>query len=232
MFDGRRCILIADDEPKMVRAVKDFLAANNFHVLEAENGEQALEAYYKNSRIIDLILMDVMMPKLNGLDALKKLREESLTPVIMLTAKGEEYDQIQGFKCGADDYITKPFSPTLLLMRVEAVLKRMGKGGTDEVCIGDIIMNPPLRSVSYKGVELEMTKREYDLLLFLISNKNMIFTREQLLNSVWGYDFVGDTRTVDTHIKQLRMKIGGSESGIKTVHRIGYKFEGENEVIN
>ncbi len=228
MYDGKRCILIADDEPKMVRAVTDFLKGSNFHVISAQNGREAIEQYYNNSNIIDLILVDVMMPEMDGMEVLTKLREVSLTPVIMLTAKGEEYDQVVGFRNGADDYITKPFSPTLLLMRMEAILKRVGKDGSSEMQVGNIIMNPSLRSITYMGQEVEMTKREYELLLFLLSNKNIILSRQQMLDNVWGYDFVGDPRTVDTHIKQLRIKIGGKDSGIKTIHKIGYKFEWES----
>lgn len=230
MIDGKRCVLIADDEQRMVRAVKDFLEAQDFHVIEAYNGEEALECYYKNNREIDLILLDVMMPNLSGFDVVKKLREDfSMIPVILLTARGEEYDQIAGFRLGADDYITKPFSPTLLLLRMETLLKRTGKGLYKENKNGVITMNATLRTASCDGNAMDLTKREFDLLLFLICNPNMIFSREQLLDSVWGFGFEGDNRTVDTHIKQLRIKLGDYASYIKTVHRIGYKFEGQDE---
>lgn len=233
MIENKRCILIADDEKRMVRAVKDYLTAQNFYVLEAYDGEDTLNVYYKYNQGIDLILLDVMMPVHNGMEVLKKLRDQScMTPVIMLTARGEEYDQVAAFKNGADDYITKPFSPTILLLRIEAMLKRMGKGLYDEIICGPIIVNATLRSVVCNEVPMELTKREFDLISFLVSNKNMIFTREQLLDSVWGYGFEGDSRTVDTHIKQLRIKLGEFSKMIKTVHRVGYKFEVENENIN
>lgn len=233
MIDNKRCVLVADDEKRMMRAVKDFLTAQNFYVIEAFDGEEALNQYYKYNKEIDLILLDVMMPVYSGLDVLKKIREEfSLTPVIMLTARGEEYDQIAGFKHGADDYITKPFSPTLLLMRMEAILKRVGKGLFEENVCGAITMNATLRTASCDGNAMELTKREFDLLMFLVCNNNMIFSREQLLDCVWGYGFEGDNRTVDTHIKQLRIKLGEYASYIKTVHRIGYKLEVNNENNN
>lgn len=230
MLENKRCILVADDEKRMVRAVRDFLTAQNFYILEAGDGEEVLNVYYKYNQSIDLILLDVMMPVYNGMEVLKKLRDEScMTPVIMLTARGEEYDQVTAFKNGADDYITKPFSPTLLLLRIEAMLKRMGKGLYEEIVCGPVTVNATLRTVVCDGRSLEMTKREFDLILFLVSNKNMIFTREQLLDSVWGYGFEGDSRTVDTHIKQLRIKLAEHSSIIKTVHRVGYKLEVENE---
>lgn len=233
MIENKRCVLIADDEKRMVRAVKDFLISQNFYVLEASDGEETLNMYYKYNQGIDLILLDVMMPVYNGMEVLKKLRDDKcMTPVIMLTARGEEYDQVAAFKSGADDYITKPFSPTLLLLRIEAMLKRMGKGTYEEISCGPIMVNAMLRTVVCNQEQLELTKREFDLIQFLVSNKNMIFTREQLLDSVWGYGFEGDSRTVDTHIKQLRIKLGEHSSMIKTVHRVGYKLEGDNEDNN
>lgn len=231
MINGKRCILIADDEKRMMRGITDFLQAQNFVVIEAFDGEEALELYYKRNKEIDLLLLDIMMPKMSGFDVLKKIREElSTVPVIMLTARTEEYDQVLGFRLGADDYITKPFSSTLLLLRIEALLKRAGKGLYEESTSGVITMNATLRSATCAGTEMELTKREFDLLLFLISNPNIIFTREQLLDHVWGFGFEGDSRTVDTHIKQLRIKLGDYATCVKTVHRIGYKLEEKNEV--
>lgn len=233
MIENKRCILIVDDEKRMVRAVRDFLTAQNFYILEANDGEEALNVYYQHNQIIDLILLDVMMPVYNGMEVLKKLRDEScMTPIIMLTARGEEYDQVAAFKNGADDYITKPFSPTLLLMRMESILKRVGKGLFEENVAGAVVMNAMLRSVTVGGQVVELTKREFDLLMFLVSNSGMIFSREQLLDSVWGYGFEGDNRTVDTHIKQLRIKLGEYSNYIKTVHRIGYKLEVVDENNN
>lgn len=233
MIENKRCILIADDEQRMVRAVRDYLSAHNFYILEANDGEETLQMYFKYSQGIDLILLDVMMPVHNGIEVLEKLRNKNcMTPVIMLTARGEEYDQVAAFKNGADDYITKPFSPTLLLLRIEAMLKRTGKGLHEEITCGPVTVNATIRSVVCDKNQLELTKREFDLILFLVTNKNMIFTREQLLDSVWGYEFEGDSRTVDTHIKQLRIKLGEHSSMIKTVHRVGYKLEVEDENNN
>lgn len=233
MVNGNRYILIADDEPKMVRAIKDFLEANNFKVIDSYDGESALDTFYKYNSEIDLILLDVMMPKLDGFKVLADLRENNiLTPVIMITARGEEYDQLKGFKNGADDYVTKPFSPSLLLARIESVLKRVGKSTQNEVVKGDININVATRKVSVCGNDLELTKREFDLLLFFLTNTEITFTREQLLNNVWGYDFEGDIRTVDTHIKQLRTKFRDSTCHIRTIHRIGYKFEVNDESID
>ncbi len=226
MIENKRCVLVVDDETKMVRAIRDFLTAHKFCVLEAFDGESALDVYYANNAVIDLVLLDVMMPKKDGFEVLEELRENSsLVPVIMLTARGEEYDQVKGFSSGADDYITKPFSPSLLLARVEAMLKRMGKGVEDEMKKGNLRINSVMRTAQCGEKELELTKREFDLLLFFMTNTSLIFSREQLLNSVWGYDFDGELRTVDTHVKQLRTKLGEDSTCIKTIHRVGYKFE-------
>ena len=178
----------------------------------------------------DLILLDVMMPRLDGLGVLKQIRESSsLTPVVLLTAKGEEYDQLSGFSSGADDYITKPFSPSLLLARVEAVLRRFGKDNQNDLEAGLLSVSAATRTAYLSGKPLELTRREYDLLYFLIVNRNLTFSREQLLNNVWGYDFEGRLRTVDTHIRQLRSKLRDCSDYIKTVHCVGYQFEVPNE---
>lgn len=228
MLNEKRCILIVDDEVKMVRVLKDLLKSKNFMVLEAFDGEQAIDVYYEHSSQIDLILLDVMMPKADGFEVLEYIRSNaSLTPVIMLTAKGEEYDQLKGFNAGADDYIIKPFSPTLLLARVETLLKRLGKDSETELNKNGFNLNSSKRTVSLNGTELTLTKREFDLLYFFITNETIVFSREQILNSVWSYDFEGDIRTVDTHIKQLRNKLGEKGTFIKTVHGIGYRFEGD-----
>lgn len=226
MYHDRRCILIVDDEVKMLRGLGDFLTASGFYVMTAPNGEAALDLYYKNSTVIDLILLDVMIPVMGGLQVLAELREYgSFTPVILLTAKSQEYDQLEGFKQGADDYVTKPFSPTVLLARIESILKRVGKSSLGKVSLGNLHIDVLSRSASHNGVALDLTRREFDLLLFFMSNETQTFSREQLLNSVWGYDFDGDVRTVDTHVKQLRIKLGENADYIKTVYRIGYKFE-------
>ena len=226
MIDNKRCILIADDEPKMVRALRDFFRANGFCVLEAKNGIEAFDVFCSHTNEIDIILLDVMMPERDGLTTLKDIREaSSLIPVILLTAKGEEYDQLSGFSSGADDYITKPFSPSLLMARVEAVLRRFGKDAQKDIVAGELTVNAMTRTVYLSGKELDLTRREYDLLYYLIVNRSLTFSREQLLNNVWGYDFEGGYRTVDTHIRQLRNKLGECADYIKTVHCVGYQFE-------
>lgn len=226
MVLGKRCILIVDDEIKIVRALKDFFSLKGFVVRVANDGVQALEEYYAYNTEIDLILLDVMMPLRDGFSVLTELRQGGATvPVIMLTARGQEYDQLKGFENGADDYVQKPFSLSLLQARVEVILKRVGKLEQPEMVKGLLRLNAMERTVYEDGKLIELTKREFDLLQFFLSNNARVFTREQLLNSVWGYDFYGDIRTVDTHVKQLRMKLKQSATYIKTVHRIGYKFE-------
>lgn len=230
MIDNKCCILIADDEPKMVRALRDFFKANGFHVLEANNGVEAFDLFGKYTNKIDIILLDVMMPVQDGLATLKEIRDaSSLIPVILLTAKGEEYDQLSGFSNGADDYITKPFSPSLLMARVEAVLRRFGKDLQKDIAVGKLSISAVNRVALLDGSELDLTRREYDLLYFLVVNRSLTFSREQLLNNVWGYDFEGGYRTVDTHIRQLRNKLGGCADYIKTIHCVGYQFEVQNE---
>ena len=225
MIDGKRCILVCDDEVKMVRAVKDFLNTQDFHILTAFDGQQALELHDKYHPKIDLMLLDVMMPQYSGFEVLESIRlNNSLVPVIMFTARSEEYDQLQGFHLGADDYITKPFSPSLLLARVESVLRRTGKLTTSELTLEGITLNVENRTCLCLDYNVDLKNREFDLLYFLMVNHGQVFTREQLLSSVWGYDFEGDSRTVDTHIKQLRIKLKENSSYITTIHRIGYKF--------
>ena len=228
MYNNKLCILVADDEIRITKALKDFFRANGYHVLEASDGGKATDIFYDNNTKIDLILLDVMMPVMDGYAVLKEIRETSLTPIIMLTAKGEEYDQIKGFQYGADDYITKPFSPSLLLARVEAVLKRSGKSASDDIISGGLRMNIMKRTVIIDDEQIDMTPKEFDLLHYLILNKSMALSREQILNAVWGYDFEGDVRTVDTHVKQLRGKMGENAALIKTVHKVGYQFSEQN----
>lgn len=226
MYEGKRCILVVDDEARIRRALKDFLSAAGFFVLEAGDGEEGLAQFYAHNTEIDLILLDVMMPKRDGLSVLRELREASLVPVILLTARGEEYDQIAGFTQGADDYIAKPFSPSLLLLRVEALLKRLGKDGAQGIVLGPLQIQPLQHTASLRGKALTLTRREFDLLTYFVMNRGITITRDQLLNNVWGYDFEGEARTVDTHVKQLRTKLGRYSFWIKTVYRIGYRFEG------
>jgi len=226
MKNNKRCMLIADDEPKMVKALKDYFKANGFIVLEAYNGGEALDVYYDNAMDIDILLIDIMMPVKDGMAVLKEIRENSsFVPVILISAKGEVYDQLSGFSTGADDYVTKPFSPALLLARVEAVLKRYGKTSQPDIMLGDLAINTVNHTVILEGEILGLTRREYDLLYFFVTNRSMVFSREQLLYNVWGYDFDGGNRTVDTHIRQLRTKLGKYADCIRTIHCVGYQFE-------
>lgn len=227
MFNDKRCVLIVDDDIKILRALKDFLNSDNFYVLEATDGRMALDVFYENNTKIDMILLDVMMPSIDGFEVLKEIRESSSVPVIMLTAKGEEYDQLNGFNKGADDYIPKPFSPSLLLARMEAVFKRIGKSESNDLTAGGISINILKRNVTVDEIPITLTPKEFDLLYYFLSNQDLTVSREQILNSVWGYEFEGDLRTVDTHVKQLRTKLGDYARYIKTIHRVGYKFEVE-----
>lgn len=225
MLNDKPCILIVDDEAKIVRALGDYFKANRFEVISAYDGEEAVNIYYENFNSVDIIILDVMMPKLNGFDVLKELRENGqLVPIIMLTAKSEEYDQIKGLTFGADDYISKPISPTLLLARTEAVLRRAGKVHANDIVSGDITLSQSNRSVTDCGKLIDLTKKEFDLLCYLMQNSKFTLSRDRILDYVWGYDYEGDTRTVDTHIKQLRAKLKSGER-IKTVYKVGYKFE-------
>lgn len=225
MLNDKPCILIVDDEAKIVRALGDYFKANRFEVISAYDGEEAVNIYYENFNSVDIIILDVMMPKLNGFDVLKELRENGqLVPIIMLTAKSEEYDQIKGLTFGADDYISKPISPTLLLARTEAVLRRVGKVHANDIVSGDITLSQSNRSVTDCGKLIDLTKKEFDLLCYLMQNSKITLSRDRILDYVWGYDYEGDTRTVDTHIKQLRAKLESGER-IKTVYKVGYKFE-------
>lgn len=226
MINGKKCILIADDEAKMVRALGDLFIANGFSVICAQDGNEAIDNFIKHSTVIDIVLLDVMMPNADGFEVADEIRNSaSLVPIIMLTARSQEYDQLKGFACGVDDYISKPFSPSVLLARVDALLRRVGKTDRTEITVGDLTINTLQRSVFVCGEGIEIKRREYDLLYFLVTNKSMIFTREQLLNNIWGYDYDGSFRTVDTHIKQLRNKLGKASSYIKTIHCVGYQFD-------
>lgn len=216
-------ILIAEDEGRIRRMLKDFLNSCNYKVIEAEDGKKALEMYYSNASKIDLILLDVMMPNKDGFEVLTEIRETSAIPVIMLTAKSQEYDQLFGFKHGADDYITKPFSPVILLAHVEAVLKRCRNAAEEMICIGNITIDKVGMIVKVDQKRIVLTPKEYDLLIYMVSNLDIVLSREQILNKVWNYDYLGDSRTVDTHIKQLRSKIGNQY--IQTIHGRGYRFE-------
>lgn len=218
-------ILIVDDESRIRRMLHDFLKNYGYNILEASNGREALDIYFENNNKIDLVLLDVMMPELDGFETLKEIREYSLVPVVMLTAKSEESDEYSGLKCGADDYISKPFSPTILLARIENILRRTKKLDSEILDFGDLSINISSNEVLVDGNAIILTPKEFDLILYLVQNKNIVLKRQIILDSVWNYNYEGDERTVDTHIKQLRSKIG--KDYIKTVHGIGYKFKYE-----
>lgn len=218
-------ILIVDDESRMRKLIKDFLAAKGYSILEAEDGEKALQIFEENSEKISLILLDVMMPKLDGWSVLRQIRQTSKVPIIMLTARGEEQDELFGFELGVDEYISKPFSPKILVARVEAILKRT-QGDTKEIKdFGGIEIDKEGRTVTVDGKALELSLREYELLVYLVENENIALSRDKILNNVWNYDYYGDSRTIDSHIKKIRHKLGKKGKYIKTIRGVGYKFE-------
>ena len=222
------CILIVDDELRMRKLIKDFLVAKGFSILEAEDGEKALEVFAKNKNKINLILLDVMMPKLDGWSVLRQIRQESKVPIIMLTARGEEQDELFGFELGVDEYISKPFSPKILVARVEAILKRANKDIKEVKDYGGIEIDKEGRTVKVDGKLLELSLREYELLTYLVENENIALSRDKILNNVWNYDYYGDSRTIDSHIKKIRHKLGKRGKYIQTMRGVGYKFEIKN----
>ena len=218
-------ILIVDDESRMRKLIKDFLTAKGYSILEAEDGEKALEVFKQNESKIDLILLDVMMPKLDGWSVLRQIRQTSKVPIIMLTARGEEQDELFGFELGVDEYISKPFSPKILVARVEAILKRT-YGDTKEIKDYDgITIDQEGRTVKVDGKPIDLSLREYELLKYLLDNENIALSRDKILNNVWNYDYYGDSRTIDSHIKKIRHKLGKKGKYIETIRGIGYKFE-------
>ena len=218
-------ILIVDDEARMRKLIKDFLSAKGYSILEAEDGEKALEIYEENSSKISLILLDVMMPKLDGWSVLRQIRQESKVPIIMLTARGEEQDELFGFELGVDEYISKPFSPKILVARVEAILKRTNQETKEIQNYGGIEVNKEGRTVKVDGKTIELSLREYELLTYLVENENIALSRDKILNNVWNYYYYGDSRTRDSHIKKIRHKLGKKGKYIKTMRGVGYKFE-------
>ena len=218
-------VLIVDDESRMRKLIKDFLMQKNYKILEAEDGEKALEVYEKNKNQINLILLDVMMPKLDGWSVLRQIRQTSKVPIIMLTARGEEQDELFGFELGVDEYISKPFSPKILVARVEALLKRTRAEENGTKDYGGIIIDSKGRTVTVDGKQIEMSLREYELLKYLVDNKGIALSRDKILNNVWNYDYYGDSRTIDSHIKKIRHKLGKKGKYIQTIRGIGYKFE-------
>lgn len=219
-------ILVVDDEERMRKLVKDFLSIKGYKVIEAADGEEAIEIFMSD-KDIKLILLDVMMPKLDGFDTLKGIREYSEVPVIMLTARAEERDELMGFKLGVDEYITKPFSPKILVARVEAILRR--SIGTEEkkLSAGGILIDKSAHTVSIDDKDIELSYKEFELLTYFLENKGIALSREKILNNVWNYDYFGDARTIDTHVKKLRAKMGEKGELIKTIWGMGYKFEVE-----
>ena len=222
----KRKILVVDDESRMRKLVRDFLVKQNFEVIEAADGEEALERFY-GEKDIALIILDVMMPKINGWDVCREIRGVSKVPIIMLTAKGEESDELLGFDIGADEYISKPFSPKILVARVEAILRRSGKQEEENLEVGGILIDRLAHQASVDGRKLELSYKEFELLTYFIENKGIALSREKILNHVWNYDYFGDARTIDTHVKKLRSKLGAKGDYIKTIWGMGYKFEVE-----
>ena len=219
------CILVVDDEARMRKLIKDFLAAKGFSILEAEDGEKALEVFEENKNKITLILLDVMMPKLDGWSVLRQIRQESKVPIIMLTARAEEQDELFGFELGVDEYISKPFSPKILVARVEAILKRTNQDTKEVKEYGGIEIDKEGRTVKVDGKVIELSLREYELLTYLVENQNIALSRDKILNNVWNYDYYGDSRTIDSHIKKIRHKLGKKGKYIQTMRGVGYKFE-------
>ena len=217
-------ILVVDDEPRMRKLVKDFLTVKGFQVIEAEDGEQAIDIFFEEKDIA-LILLDVMMPKMDGWEVLKTIRQYSQIPILMLTARGEEQDELQGFKLGADEYISKPFSPKILVARVEAILRRSSQGSKDVIEIGGIRIDKSAHLVEIDGVPVDLSYKEFELMTYFAENQGIAFCREKILNNLWNYDYFGDARTIDTHVKKLRSKLGEKGEYIKTIWGMGYKFE-------
>ena len=221
-------ILVVDDESRMRKLVKDFLVKNNYEVLEAENGSQALDIFYEQKDIA-LIILDVMMPKMDGWEVCREIRQYSKVPVIMLTAKSDERDELQGFGLGVDEYITKPFSPKILVARVEAILRRTSQIGKEETLgAGGIVLDKAAHNVIIDGKFIDLSYKEFELLNYFMENRGIALSREKILNNVWNYDYFGDARTIDTHVKKLRSKMGEKGDFIKTIWGMGYKFETEN----
>ena len=221
-------ILVADDEAKIRMLISDFLKAEDYEVIEAENGAEALK-YFREDSDISMFILDVMMPEYDGWTVCREIRKTSNVPVIMLTARSEEFDEIHGFESGADDYITKPFGPTVFVARINACLRRSYQSDdVGKVEIGKLYIDSATHTVKIDGKDMELTPKEYELLYYLSSNAGKLFSREKLLTKVWGYDYFGGTRTVDTHIGRLRIKLGDyGDKYIKTYRGFGYKFEAE-----
>lgn len=219
-------ILVVDDEQRMRKLVRDFLVKQDYVVLEAENGERAVDIFFSEKNI-SLIILDVMMPKMDGWEVCREIRQYSEVPIIMLTAKSGERDELQGFELGVDEYISKPFSPKILVARVQAILRRSNGNEAETVSIGGIVLDKSAHEVTVDGKRLDLSFKEFELLTYFIENKGIALSREKILNNVWNYDYYGDARTIDTHVKKLRSKMGSKGNCIKTIWGMGYKFEVE-----
>ena len=217
-------ILMVDDEARMRKLVRDFLTNKGFKVIEAADGEEAVDIFFAQKDIA-LILLDVMMPKMDGWEVLKTIRKYSQVPVVMLTARSEERDVLQGFSLGVDEYISKPFSPKILVARVEAILRRSNAVSSDVLEVGGIRIDKAAHQVTIDGKEVDLSFKEFELLTYFVENEGIALSREKILNNVWNYDYFGDARTIDTHVKKLRSKMGAKGEYIKTVWGMGYKFE-------
>ena len=218
-------ILVVDDESRMRKLVKDFFTKKNFQVLEAGNGEEAMDIFYEEKDIA-LIILDVMMPKMDGWEVCREIRKNSKVPIIMLTARSDERDELLGFDLGVDEYISKPFSPKILVARVEAILRRTGQNNPEDVIsAGGIVIDKAAHLATVDGKPMELSFKEFELLTYFLENQGIALSREKILNSVWNYDYFGDARTIDTHVKKLRSKMGDKGEYIKTVWGMGYKFE-------
>lgn len=218
-------ILVVDDESRMRKLVKDFLTKKNFQVLEAGNGEEAMDIFYEEKDIA-LIILDVMMPKMDGWEVCREIRKNSKVPIIMLTARSDERDELLGFDLGVDEYISKPFSPKILVARVEAILRRTGQNNPEDVIsAGGIVIDKAAHLATVDGKPMELSFKEFELLTYFLENQGIALSREKILNSVWNYDYFGDARTIDTHVKKLRSKMGDKGEYIKTVWGMGYKYE-------
>ena len=222
-------ILVVDDEARMRKLVKDFLVKSGYEVLEAEDGSRALDIFFEQKDIA-LLILDVMMPKIDGWEVCREIRQYSKLPIIMLTAKSDERDELQGFQLGVDEYISKPFSPKILVARVEAILRRVGGPAVGETLeAGGIVIDKAAHSVTIDGKSVDLSYKEFELLTYFVENKGIALSREKILNNVWNYDYFGDARTIDTHVKKLRSKIGEKGEMIKTIWGVGYKLSVDSE---
>lgn len=226
-MDGLK-VLVVDDEARMRKLVKDFLTVKGFQVLEAGDGEEAVDIFFKQKDIA-LIILDVMMPKMDGWEVCKTIRQYSKVPIIMLTARSEERDELQGFKLGVDEYISKPFSPKILVARVEAILRRSNMTVKEISDVGGICLDKSAHQVTIDGKPIDLSYKEFELLNYFIDNQGIALSREKILNNVWNYDYFGDARTIDTHVKKLRSKMGEKGNYIKTIWGMGYKFEVDDD---